>query len=149
MPSNTQDARFMESITEPQTNEPPPAQATSTEGQNQWPPHANAITYELRGVYEGAIHEAHALAVTTRAMRGNVPVENELDGQEEYSSDDEEPPHFPDLEKIASVARQATKALAKENEILDDMEGPNVIHDLDGSDMGQWKDLEFLLMSLR
>ena len=65
------------------------------EGQNhQWSPHANAITYELRGVYEGTIHEEPALAVTTRAMRGSALEEDELEGQKNYSSDDVKRPHF-------------------------------------------------------
>ena len=116
-----------------------------TEGQNQWPPHANAITYELRGVYEGTTHEEHALAVSTKAMRGSAPAEDELEGHENYSSDDVEPPHFPDLKKVANATRHVTKALAKDNEILDDMGGPNVIHDLDDSDMGQWEGPEIPL----
>ena len=110
-----------------------------TEGQTQRFPHANAITYKLRGVYEETTHEAPALAVTTKVLRGSTLVKHKLEGQENYSSDDVEPPHFPDLKKVANAARQATKVLARENEILDDMEGPNVIHDLDGSDMGQWE----------
>ena len=112
-PSNIHDVRFMENTTEPQTNEPPTIQAMPTEGPNQWPPHANVITYEIREVYEGTTHEALVLAVTTRAMRGNAQVENALEGQEEYSSDDVEPPHLPNLEKVASAARQAAKALGR------------------------------------
>jgi hypothetical protein len=38
---------------------------------NQWTPLTNAITYELRSLDDGITHEAPALAVTTRAMRGN------------------------------------------------------------------------------
>ena len=72
-------------------------------------------------------------------MRDNTLVENELEAEDEYSSYDVEPPHFPNLEKVANAARQTTKALARENEILDDMERLNVIHDLDGSDMDQWE----------
>ena len=138
-PSNTQDVRFMECATEPQVNEPPPVQPMLAEGHNPWPPQVNSITYELRSLDGEVVHEAPALAVTTRAMRGNAPIENELDGQGDYSSDDVERPQFQELEKVASAARQATKALVRENEVLDDVEGPNVIHDLEGSDVGQWE----------
>ena len=138
-PTNTQDVRFIESTMEPQVNEPPTVQAMPAECQNQWSPHANAITYELKGVYEGTTHEAPALAVTTRAMRVNTLAVNELEGQNEYSSVVVEPPHFPDLKKVANAARQATKVSARKNEILDDREGSNVIHDLDGRDMDQWE----------
>lgn len=53
------------------------------EKQNQWPSNANVITYELRGLDEGAKQEAPALAVTTRAMRGNLQAEKQMEGQEE------------------------------------------------------------------
>ena len=72
-------------------------------------------------------------------MRGSALAEDELEGQENYSSDDVEGPQFQDLEKVANTGRHATKALARENEILDDEGGHNVIHDLEGSDMGQWE----------
>ena len=60
----------------------------------QWSPNANANanTYELRGVYEGTTCEKLALAVTTRAMRGSIPAEDELDGQDNYSSEDVDRP---------------------------------------------------------
>ena len=114
----------MEGTTDPQTNEPPSVQAIPTEGQNQWPLHVFAITYELRGVYEGTIHEAPASAVTTRAVRRRSPVKDDLERQENYSSYDVELPQFPDLEKEANAARQTTKALARGNDTLDDLEEP-------------------------
>lgn len=138
--SNTQDVRFMEGNADPHANEPSTSQAMPMEGpSHHWSPHANAITYELRGVYEGTTHEEPALAVTTRAMKGSAPAEEELEGQENYSSDDVERPQFQDLEKVANAARQATKAWAQENEILDGKRRHNVIQDLEGSSMGQWE----------
>ena len=53
----------------------------------QWSPNANMITYQLREVYNGTIGEEPTMAVTTRAMRGSASIEDELDGQENYSSD--------------------------------------------------------------
>ena len=79
------------------------------------------------------------MAVTTRAMRGSAPLEDELDRRENYSSDDMEQPQFYGLEKMASAARQATRAIEKENEILDNGGGRPVIHDLEDSDIGQWE----------
>ena len=105
----------------------------------QWSPNTNAITYQLRGVYAGTTCEEPALAVNTRAMRGSAPAEDELDGQKNYSFDDVERPQFQELEEVANATRQATKAVARENENLDDKGGHNVIHDLEGSDMGQWE----------
>ena len=61
----------------------------------------------------GTIGEEPAMAVTTRAMRGSAPIEDELDGQENYSSDDVERPQFHELEKVASAARQATRGIAE------------------------------------
>ena len=107
------------------------------EEQNQWPPNANVITYELKSLDDGTTREAPALAVTTRAKRGNFQVEKDVKGQEEYSSD--EAPHLSDLDRVARTARRATKALEVENEILQDRERPNVIHDLEGSEMGEWE----------
>ena len=72
-------------------------------------------------------------------MRGGAPIKDELDGQEDYSSDDVVRPQFQELEKVASTARQATRAIARENEILDDEGGHPVIHDLEDSDVGQWE----------
>ena len=74
-------------------------------------------------------HEAPALAVTTRAMRENV--------QEEYSSD--EGHNLSELDRVARIARRATRKLEEENVILQDRERPNVIHDLEGSMMGEWE----------
>ena len=109
-------------------------QVPPEEEQNQWPPNANVITYELRRLDDGTTCEAPALAVTTRAMRGKIQAEKDVEGQEEYSLDDA--PHLLDLERVARTARRATKALEVENEILQDRERPNVFHDLEGSEMG-------------
>jgi hypothetical protein len=49
--------------------------------QGQWPPHTNAITYELRSLDDGVTYEAPALAVTTRAMKGNIQAEKDVEGQ--------------------------------------------------------------------
>jgi hypothetical protein len=49
------------------------------------------------------------------------------------------------LERVAKIARRAIKALQKENGILQDGERPNVIHDLDGSEMGEWEGLDIPL----
>ena len=77
-PTNTQDVRFMEGNAEPQTNDPSTSQAMPMECRNQqWTSNANAITYELRGGYEGTTCEELAMAVTTRAMRGSAPAEAE------------------------------------------------------------------------
>ena len=107
------------------------------EDQGQWPLHINAITYELRSLDEEVIHEASALAVTTRAMRGKTPLEVGVEGQEEYSSD--EGPNLSELDRVARIARRATRELEKENVIFHDRERPNVIHNLVGSNMGEWK----------
>ena len=69
-------------------NESFPLQVTFGEEQNQWPSHANAVTYELRSLEYGATHEAPTLAVTTRAMRGNIQAEKDVEGHEEFSSDE-------------------------------------------------------------
>lgn len=95
----------MEGNIEPHANKPSTSQTMPTEGQNQWSP--------LRGVYEGITKEKPALAVTTRAMRGSAPPEDEPERQENYSLNDVEPPHYPSLEKMANAARQTTRALAR------------------------------------
>ena len=64
-------------------------------------------------------------------------MKKDVEGQEEYSLD--EAPHLSYLERVARTARRATKALEVENEILQDRERPNVIHDLEGSEMGEWE----------
>ena len=46
---------------------------------------------------------ASAVAVMTRAMRGNHPVEGAKVGHEEYYSED--PPHLSDLERVVRIAR--------------------------------------------
>ena len=90
-PSNTHDVRFMEGNTEPQTIKPSTSEAMPMECQNQhWSPNTSAITYQLRGVYEGTICKEPVLAVTIRAIRNSAPAEDELDGQENHSSDDVE-----------------------------------------------------------
>ena len=57
----------------------------------------------------------------------------------------EEIPYFSDLENIAREARKATKALERENEIVHDRERSNVVHDLDGSDVGEWEGPDILV----
>ena len=76
-PLNTQDVRFMEGNAGNQVNEPSTSQSLPTECQNQqWSPNVNAITYQLKELYDGSFGEEPAMAVTTRAMRGSAPVEN-------------------------------------------------------------------------
>ena len=84
-PSNSQDVKFMDGTVEPQLVEFFVPQAPPEEEQSQWPPTANVITYELRSLDEETTHEAPALAVTTRAMRGNVQPDDEVEEQEEHS----------------------------------------------------------------
>ena len=107
------------------------------EEQGQWPPHTNVITYELKSLGDKVTHEAPALAVTTRARRRKAPLEVGVEGQEEYSSD--EAPNLSELDRVARVARSATRELERENVILHDRERPNDIHDLEGSEMGEWE----------
>jgi hypothetical protein len=107
------------------------------EEQGQWPPHTNAITYKLRSLDDEVIREAPALAVTTRAMREKDPLKVGVEDQEEYSSD--ENIDMSKLDEMDRVARRVTKELEKENVILHDGKMPNVVHDLDGSDMGEWE----------
>ena len=70
-------------------------------------------------------------------MKGKAPLEEGVEGQEKYFSD--EGPNFSELDRIARVARRTTRELEKENVILQDRERPNVIHDLEGSEMGKWE----------
>ena len=71
-PSNSLDVKFMDGVTESHHDEPILFQMGVGEEQGQWPPYINAITYELRSLDDEVTHEAPALVVTTRAMRGNV-----------------------------------------------------------------------------
>ena len=136
-PSTCPDVRFMDSSTIPIALEVFPTQVAPTDGQGQWPLLANSITYELRSLEGEVVYEAPALAVTTRAMRGNMPIEVEVEEEEENSLGDV--PYFSDLENVDREARKTTKALERENEILQDKERLNVFHDLDGSDVGDWE----------
>ena len=90
-PSTSQDVRFMNSSTVPVNLE------MSANGQGPCLPHANSISYELKSLKEEIMHKAPALAVITRAMRGNAPLEVEEEEEEE-----ENPsggiPYFLDLE---------------------------------------------------
>ena len=139
-PLNTQDVRFMEGNAGNQVNEPSTSQSVPTECQNQqWSPNVNAITYQLKELYDGAFGEEPAMAVTTRAMRGTAPIEDAVDEQADYSSDDVERPQFDELGKVASTARQAIRAVARENQILDEEREQPVIHELEDSDIGQWE----------
>jgi hypothetical protein len=109
-PSNSQDVRFIDGVTEPHYDESIPFQLGDKGEQVQWPPHTNVITYELRSlhegviqkgvIHEGVIQEALALAVTTRAMTGNSQAEKDVEGHKEYSSD--EGPNLSDLDKVAT-----------------------------------------------
>ena len=72
-PSTYQDVRFMDNSTIPVALGVSPTQVAPTYGQCQWPLHANSITYELKSLEGEVVHEAPALAVTTKAMRGNMP----------------------------------------------------------------------------
>ena len=120
-----------------QVNEPSTSQSAPTECQNQqWATNVNAITYQLKELYDGSFGEEPAMAVTTRAMRGNAPAEERVDELENYSSDDVEQPQFDELGKVARTARQATKSVARENQILDEEREQPVIHDLEDSDIG-------------
>ena len=101
------------------------------------PPHANSISYELEDLKEEVVHKALALAVTTRAMRGNAPLEVEEEEKEENPLG--EIPYFLDLENVTREARKATKALERKNEIVHERDWSNVVHDLDGSDVGEWE----------
>ena len=127
----------MDVIVELHSDEPFVPQVSLEEEQSQWPTTANVITYELRSLDGGTTHEASALAVTTGAMRGNIQPDNEMEEQEERSSD--EAPQLSDLKKVARTARRVTKALEVGNEILQDRERPNIIHDLEGNEMGEWE----------
>ena len=49
------------------------------------------------------------------------------------------------MENVAREARKATKALEMKNEIVHDRERSNVVHDLDGSDVGDWEGLGILV----
>ena len=48
----------MDGITEPHYDESIPFQMGIGDEHDQWPPHTNAITYELRSLNDGVIHEA-------------------------------------------------------------------------------------------
>ena len=130
--STSQDVRFIDTSTILVILE------VSTNGQSQCPPHANSISYELKGLKEEVVHEAPALAVTTKAMRGNAPLE--VDEEEEEENSLEEISYFSDLENVIREARKATKALERENEIVHEMKRSNVIHNLDGSNIEEWED---------
>ena len=136
-PSNSQNVRFLNGVVESHHDDVLPLQMEMGEEQGQWPPHTNVITYELKSLGDEVTDEASALAVITRARRGKTPLEVGIEGQEEYSSD--EVPNLSELDRVARVARRATRELEKENVILHDRERPNVIHDLEGSEMGEWE----------
>ena len=84
-----------------------------------------------------------ALAVTTKARKGKAPMELGIEGQEEYSSD--EAPNISELDRVTKVARRATRELERENVIFHDRERSNIIHDLEGSEMREWKGPKILL----
>ena len=109
----------------------------SNNGQGPCLPHINSISYELKGLKEDVVHKAPALAVTTRTMRDNAPLE--IKEEEEEKNPLWETPYFLDLDNVTREARKATKALERESEIVHERERSNVIHDLDGSDVGEWE----------
>ena len=131
--STSQDVRCMDGVTESHHDESMPFQMDDREEQGQWPPHTNAITYEMGSFDDEVSHKASTSAVITRAMRGNVEAEKNIKDQEEYSSN--EGPNLLDLDRVARVARRAIRELEKENVILQDRERLNVIHDSKGCEM--------------
>ena len=133
--SYSQDIRFIDGIMDAYCDDMLPLPMGTGEKQSQWSPHTNIITYEFRNIDGEVVHEAPALAVTTKAMRENTPLEVGVEGQEEYSSD--EGLNLSELDKVACVARRVTKEIEKENMIFHDRERPNVVHDLEGSEMGK------------
>ena len=114
-----------------------PLQMEIGEEHGQWPPHTNAITYDLKSLGDEVIHEAPALAVATRARRGKAPLDVEVEGQKKYSLD--EAPNLSKLDRVAIVARRATREIERQNVILHDRERPNTISDLEGNEMGEWE----------
>ena len=66
-------------------------------------------------------------------MRRKTLLEVGVEGQEEYFLDED--PNLSELDRVARVARRATRELQKENVILHDRDRPNIIHDLDDSEM--------------
>ena len=70
-------------------------------------------------------------------------MELEIKGQEEYFSN--EAPNLSELDRVAKVARKATRELERENVILHDKERSNIIYDLEGSEMGEWEGPKILL----
>ena len=109
--SISQDVRIMDSSTIPVALEVPPTQVAFINGQGRWPPQANSITYELRSLEREVVHEAPALAMTTRIMRSNMSVEVDAEEEEIFFWGDV--PYFLDLENVAREARKATKALER------------------------------------
>ena len=63
-------------------------QVIPTDGQGRCPPHVNSISYELRNLEGEVVHKAPALAVITRAMRINMPIEVQVEEDEENSLGD-------------------------------------------------------------
>jgi hypothetical protein len=114
--------------------------------QVQWPPHTNAITYEVRSLDDGVIHEAPTLVVTTRAMRGNAQANKDVKGQEEYSSD--EGPNLSDFDRVTRVVKKATRELETEDMILQNRKKPNVINELEEVGWENKKDQTFLWTNL-
>ena len=141
--SNSLDVRFMDGVVESHHDDTVSLQIEFEEEQGQWPPHTNAIIYKLKGLRDEVIHNAPALAVTTRARRIKASLEIGIEGQKEYSSD--EAPNLSKYDRVARVARRATRELERENVIFYDKERPNIIHDLEDSEMGEWEGLIILL----
>ena len=136
-PSNSQDVRFVDGVIESHYDDVVPFQMEIGKEQGQWPPHTNVMTYELKSLGDEVTHEASTLAVTTRVRRRRTSLEVRVEDQEDYSSD--EAPNLSELDRVARVARKATRELKRENVIFHDRERPNAIHDLKGSEMGEWE----------
>ena len=71
----------MDGVVESHHDDALPLQMKIEEERGQWPPHTNAIICELKSLEDEGIHEAPALAVTTRARRGKTPLEVGVEGQ--------------------------------------------------------------------
>ena len=87
-PSNSQDVRFIDGVVKSHYDDTPTFDMRVGEELGQWSPHTNTIIFELKSLGNEVIHEAPALAVTTRAMRRKTPLEVGEEGQEEYCLDE-------------------------------------------------------------
>jgi hypothetical protein len=118
---STQDVRFMSAHLEYHHDEIFNSDLYPALEGAPWPPNANVITCELREskVVVGSI--IPAVAVMTRAMRGNQQVELEPDVHEECSL--EELPRLSDLEEVVRVAGRASNEAKERVEVGPDEKG--------------------------